>query len=159
MVSLRFLGISRKLHRRMRGHGSGLHQFRSGRSQTFAHSLFFLCFRNGANDPDMRWKRMVEYWPPFAVMFAAFALQPWLEGTRSAVTRLSNDMLDELQPFLDRPGKPQSTDAELHELWRTIGVSVAALVLAVAMFLNLRVTIHDIAPATLIRFTKRAQPG
>ncbi|MGI8838579.1 MAG: hypothetical protein ACR2H4_18330 [Pyrinomonadaceae bacterium] len=110
-----------------------------------AHSLFFLLFSTALMIMTMRWKRIAEYWPPFAVMFAAFALQPWLEGTRSAVTRLSNDMLAELQPFLDRPGTTGATDTERRELWRTIGVSVVALVLAIALFLNVRVTMHDIA--------------
>ncbi len=110
-----------------------------------AHSLFFLLFSTALMIMTMRWKRIAEYWPPFAVMFAAFTLQPWLAGTRSAVTRLSNDMLAELQPFLDRPGNIGATDAERRELWRTIGVSVFAVVLAVALFLNVRVTMHDIA--------------
>ncbi len=118
------------------------------------HSLFLLLFSTALMIMTMRWKRIAEYWPPFAVMFAAFALQPWLEGTRSAVTRLSSDMLEELQPFLDRPGNTGSTDAELHELWRTIGVSIAAIVLAVAMLLNVRVTMHDIAASDPDRFYK-----
>ena len=59
------------------------------------------------------------------------------------MTRLSSDMLDELQPFLDRPGAAAAAkDAELRELWRTIGVAVVAIVLAVALFINIRVTIE-----------------
>ena len=110
-----------------------------------AHSLFFLLLSTALMIMTMRWKRIAEYWPPFAVMFAAFALQPWLEGTRSGVTRLSSDMLEELQPFLDRPGNTRASEAELRELWRTIGVSVVAVVLAVALFFTVRVTMHDIA--------------
>ena len=74
------------------------------------HPLFFLVFATVLMIMTARWKRIAEYWPPFAVMFAAFALQPWLEGTRSTLTRLSNDVLDELQPFLDRPGTEASDD-------------------------------------------------
>jgi hypothetical protein len=110
------------------------------------HSLFFLLFSTALMIMTMRWKRIAEYWPPFAVIFAAFALEPWLAGTRSALTRLSSDMLDELQPFLDRPGAATATkEAELRELWRTIGVAVVAVVLAVALFVNIRVTRKDIA--------------
>jgi hypothetical protein len=32
--------------------------------------------------------RWVEYWPPFAVLFAAFSLQPMFDSTRSARSRL-----------------------------------------------------------------------
>jgi hypothetical protein len=117
------------------------------------HSLFFLLFSTALMIMTMRWKRIAEYWPPFAVIFAAFALQPWLEGTRSALTRLSSDMLDELQPFLDRPGTP-TRDAELRELWRTIGVAVVAVVLAVALFINIRVTMKDIASSDPDSFYK-----
>jgi hypothetical protein len=117
------------------------------------HSLFFLLFSTALMIMTMRWKRIAEYWPPFAVIFAAFALQPWLEGTRSALTRLSSDMLDELQPFLDRPGTP-TRDAELRELWRTIGVAVLAVVLAVALFINIRVTMKDIASSDPDSFYK-----
>ncbi len=118
-------------------------------------SLFFLLFSTALMIMNMRWKRIAEYWPPFAIIFAAFALQPWLEGTRSALTRLSNDMLDELQPFLDRPGTASATKAaELRELGRTIGVAVVAVVLAVALFLNIRVTMKDIATSDPDSFYK-----
>ncbi|HEX9629983.1 MAG TPA: hypothetical protein VF961_08180 [Pyrinomonadaceae bacterium] len=118
-------------------------------------SLFFLLFSTALMIMNMRWKRIAEYWPPFAIIFAAFALQPWLEGTRSALTRLSNDMLDELQPFLDRPGTASATkEAELRELGRTIGVAVVAVVLAVALFLNIRVTMKDIATSDPDSFYK-----
>jgi hypothetical protein len=110
------------------------------------HSLFFLIFSTALMIMTMRWKRIAEYWPPFAVMFSAFALQPWLEGTRSTLTRLSTDMLDELQPFLDRPtATTRGDDAELKALWRTIALAVVVVSLGVVLFLNLRATIKDIA--------------
>ncbi len=120
-----------------------------------SHSLFFLLFSTALMVMTMRWKRIAEYWPPFAVIFAAFALQPWLEGAHSALTRLSSDMLDELQPFLDRTGAAAATkEVELRELLRTIGVSVVAVVLAVALFVNLRVTMKDIASSERDSFYK-----
>ena len=93
-----------------------------------------------------RWRRISEYWPPFAVIFSAFALHSWLLGARSTLTRLSPDILDELQPFLDRP---QSTtpkeESDLKDLWQTIAIAGIAVTLGVALFLNLRATIRDIA--------------
>ncbi len=119
------------------------------------HQLFFLLFSTALMIMTARSKRFAEYWPPFAVIFAAFALQPWLAGTRSALTQLSSDMLDELQPFLDRPGAATATkEVELRELWRTIGIAVVAVVLAVALFLNVRVTTKDIASSDPDSFYK-----
>jgi hypothetical protein len=93
-----------------------------------------------------RWRRIAEYWPPFAVMFAAFALQPWIEGTRSSFTKLSSDILDELQPFLDRPASVSPTTADdWRVIWQAIAVAVVTVTLGVFLFLNLRATFKDIA--------------
>lgn len=110
------------------------------------HSLFFLIFSTALMIMTARWKRIAEYWPPFAVMFSAFALQPWLRGSRSMLTRLSTDMLDELQPFLDRhePATPTKQD-ELRDLWITIGVALVSVLLAVVLFFNISATMRDIA--------------
>lgn len=110
------------------------------------HSLFFLIFATVLMLMTARWKRIAEYWPPFAVMFAAFALQPWLLGARSTFTRLSTDMLVELEPFLDRQesGSPSAADTDLRTLWRTIALAAVAVALGVALFFSLRTTIDDI---------------
>lgn len=47
------------------------------------HSLFLLVFATVLMLMMARWRRIAEYWPPFAVIFCAFALQPWLLGARS----------------------------------------------------------------------------
>ena len=110
------------------------------------HSLFFLLFSTALMIMTARWKRIAEYWPPFAVIFCAFALQPWLRGARSTLTSLPTDMMDELQPFLDRPLSASSIHEEdAKALWRTIGVAVISILLATALFFNLRATISDIA--------------
>ncbi|MEP6919686.1 MAG: hypothetical protein ABI967_01080 [bacterium] len=108
--------------------------------------LFFLVFATALMLMTARWKRIAEYWPPFAVMFSAFALQPWLVGARSAFTSLPSDVLDELQPFLDRNETADAVREEQgKELRRIIAVAAVALVLAVALFANVRVTSKDIA--------------
>ena len=109
------------------------------------HPLFFLVLATVLMIMTARWKRFAEYWPPFAVMFAAFSLQPWLEGTRSTLTRLSTDVLDELLPFLDRPSADASRDEDLRTLWGTIALAVVAVSLGLVLFFSLRVTIRDIA--------------
>ena len=111
------------------------------------HSLFFLVFATVLLIMTARWRRIAEYWPPFAVIFSAFALQPWLQGTRSTLTLLSTDILDELQPFLDRPqtAPPATGETEMQALWRTIALAAVAVCLAGVLFLNLRATVKDIA--------------
>lgn len=110
------------------------------------HSLFFLVFSTALLIMTARWKRIAEYWPPFAVMFSAFSLQPWLMGARSSLTQLPTDMLDELQPFLDRSEAAGAVNRdETRALWETVAVAVVAIVLGGVLFFNLRATIKDIA--------------
>ena len=109
------------------------------------HSLFFLVFATLLMILTARWKRMVEYWPPFAVMFAAFALHHWLEGVRSTFTRLPTHILDELQPFLDLTEPvPRVMEPEFKELVRSLVLAFVAIALGVVLFFNLRATIRDI---------------
>src|SRR5688572_16712607 len=64
--------------------------------------LFLMLFSTALMIMTARWKRIVEYWPPFAVMFAAFSLQAWLRpGFASYLTRLPDHVLEELKPYLD----------------------------------------------------------
>jgi hypothetical protein len=109
------------------------------------HSLFFLIFASALMIMTARWRRIAEYWPPFAVMFSAFALQPWLEGARSTLTRLPDDMLDELQPFLDRPAPQTAAELDARMIWQVIAIGVVTIALGTVLFFNLRQTVRDIA--------------
>ncbi|HEY6121511.1 MAG TPA: hypothetical protein VIV66_16240 [Pyrinomonadaceae bacterium] len=107
--------------------------------------LFFLLFSTVLMIMTARWKRIAEYWPPFAVIFAAFAVQPWLEGARSIFTRLPRDVMEELQPFLDRETPDlQTGKSDIKELVHTVAVAIVAVLLGFALFLNLQVTVKDI---------------
>jgi len=60
-------------------------------------------------------------------------------------TRLSPDILDELQPFLDLPQTNNAQEeSDLKGLWQTIALAAVAVSLGVVLFLNLRATIKDI---------------
>jgi hypothetical protein len=110
------------------------------------YPAYFLLFSTALMIMAARWRRIAEYWPPFAVIFSAFALQPWLQGARSAFTQLPIDVLDELQPFLDRHEFAGSAkEDQRKELWKTIGATVVAVLLGFVLFLNLRATVGDIA--------------
>lgn len=110
------------------------------------HSLFFLIFATALMIMAARWRRIAEYWPPFAVLFSAFALQPWLQGARSSLTGLPTDMLDELQPYLDRSESAALTkEDQTRALWQTVGIAFVAVFLGIVLFFNLRATFKDIA--------------
>ena len=93
-----------------------------------------------------RWKRIAEYWPPFAILFAGFSLQPWLQGFRPYLTRLPADVLEELKPFLDREGVigPTEQQRNSRDVVRLIGVAAVAISLSVFLFFNLRATVKEI---------------
>ncbi|HEX6717561.1 MAG TPA: hypothetical protein VF088_10635 [Pyrinomonadaceae bacterium] len=104
------------------------------------HQIFFLLFSTALMIMTARWKRIAEYWPPFAILFAGFSLKPWLEGYRPYLTRLPADVLEELKPFFDREGAPpaEKEETDFRDWIRTSAVSAVALVLSVFLFFNLR---------------------
>jgi hypothetical protein len=53
-----------------------------------------------------RYRRFVEYWPPFAVLFAAFSLQAVSGTLKNAAVQLPSNVMEELLPFLDRHEPP-----------------------------------------------------
>ena len=109
------------------------------------YPIFFLLFSTALMIMTARWKRIAEYWPPFAVLFAGFALQPWLEGFRPYLTRLPPDVLEELKPFLDREGMvTPEKNTNFRDLVQTILVVTVALGLSVFLFFNLRATSKEI---------------
>src|SRR5262249_1627143 len=64
-----------------------------------------------------RWKRFAEYFPPFAILFAAFTLENYWRG-RAVFTRLPDDVLEDLQPFLDRQDlAAASTESKQQTNW------------------------------------------
>jgi hypothetical protein len=110
------------------------------------YPIFFLLFSTALMIMTARWKRIAEYWPPFAILFAGFSLQPWLEGFRPYLTRLPADILEELKPFLDREGVPAAANqkSDSREVVRLIAVQAVAVLLSVFLFFNLRATIKEI---------------
>jgi hypothetical protein len=125
--------------------------FDSGDRKRSHYSLFFLLFSTLLMIMNARWRRIAEYWPPFAILFVAFSLQPWLDGARSSLTRLSSDVLDELQPFFDRDEAAPSTNKELFQL---LAAAVVAVLLALPLVANLMVTHEDIAKSESANYYK-----
>ena len=106
--------------------------------------LYFLVLSTALLLMNARWKRFAEYFPPFAILFAAFALESFWQG-RAIFTQLPKDMLADLQPFLDRDEtaeaqKEKKAESNL-QLIKAIFVSVA---LGAALFANVYRTSKDI---------------
>ena len=63
--------------------------------------LYFLILSTALLLMIARWKRFAEYFPPFAILFAAFTLENFWRG-RAVFTQLPEFVMEDLQPFLDR---------------------------------------------------------
>jgi hypothetical protein len=108
------------------------------------YPAYFLLFSTALMIMTARWRRIAEYWPPFAIMFAAFSLQPWLLGFRSYLTRLPPDVLEELKPFLDQQEEVKETNGEWREWLLTMGAAAVAICLGVVLALNIWGEIEEI---------------
>lgn len=109
------------------------------------HSIFFLLLSTALMIMNARWKRIAEYWPPFAILFAGFSLKPWLHGYRGYLSRLPAEVLEELKPYLDRDGDPEQKNTDLRDVIRIIAVGFAFVVLSTFLFFNLRTASDEIA--------------
>jgi hypothetical protein len=106
--------------------------------------LYFLILSTGLLLMTARWKRFAEYFPPFAILFAAFTLEAFWRG-RAVFTHLPDDVMEDLQPFLDRQ-QPATTakESESEETWKWIKAAFVAVALGAALFANVYRTAHDI---------------
>ncbi len=110
-----------------------------------ARPLFFLIFSTILLIINARSRRFVEYWPPFAILFAAFALQPIFDGARNIVSRLSSDMRDELKPFLDRHEPPAAIEVAERKRVRAIWTAIfVTALLGVPLYFNIHYTAETI---------------
>ena len=106
--------------------------------------LFFLILSTVLMLMTARWKRFAEYFPPFAVLFAAFTLEELWRG-RAVFTHLPQDVLADLQPFLDRQESgAASKESRNQESWKMVKLGFVAVILGLALFLNVYRTAKDI---------------
>ena len=105
--------------------------------------LYFLILSTVLLVMTARWKRFAEYFPPFAILFAAFTLENfWRE--RAVFTHLPDDVMEDLQPFLDRQAAAPAKESGNDETWRLIKAVFVALALGAALFANVYRTARDI---------------
>ncbi len=106
--------------------------------------LYFLIFATTLLLMIARWKRFAEYFPPFAILFAAFTLESLWRG-RAVFTHLPQDVMADLQPFLDREDAAAVKKEEKEkENWRLIKAGIVAVGLGAALFSNVYRTSKDI---------------
>jgi hypothetical protein len=108
------------------------------------YPAFFLLLSTALMIMSARWRRIMEYWPPFAVMFAAFSIQPWLIGFRSYLTRLPPDVLEELKPFLDRHETAEKEKSHWREWLLAGGAAFVGVVLGIVLCVNLWNEVEEI---------------
>lgn len=95
-------------------------------------AAFFLAFVSILLAAQFRSKRFAEYFPPFAILFAAFS---WSAFTEPVVTELPEDFNRDLEPYFD-VAKP--TDAEVRwKLARQVGIWVIGIVLCGLWLVNM----------------------
>jgi hypothetical protein len=123
----------------------GYAAFDSSDKERAKRPLFFLVFSTILMIASFRSRRWVEYWPPFAILFAAFSLQPLLEGVRARFARLPSDVMDDLEPFLDRH-EPHSEvkSARRRNLWNEIEIAAIGIALGLLSYFVLK---HAIYPS------------
>jgi hypothetical protein len=107
--------------------------------------FYFLILSTALLLMNARWKRFAEYFPPFAILFAAFTLEQFWRG-RAVFTYLPDDVLEDLQPFLDR--QEPTVVARAHrsdETWRIVKLAFVAVALTGILVANVYRTSRDIS--------------
>lgn len=96
--------------------------------QRAARPLFFLVFSTLLLVANAKWRRFAEYWPPFAVLFAAFSVNSLLAGALAFYGRLPDEVMRELRPYLDRSERAGEA-AQTQRRWTEAEAALAGLVL------------------------------
>lgn len=112
-----------------------------------ARPLFFLVFATVLLIITARSRRWIEYWPPFAVLFAAFSLQPYFDGVRrslnpSSDTATSGTSAERLPPLDDSP--EVVTHRWYKDWYQLTAVSVVTAALGTIIFFSAWWTAKDI---------------
>jgi hypothetical protein len=95
-------------------------------------ATFFLMFVTILLVSQFRSKRFAEYFPPFAILFAAFS---WQAFRVPNVAQLPEEFKKDIEPYLD---KKRSEREELYEKIRQAVAVVIGVMLLVLMFYNFR---------------------
>ncbi|MCA1612783.1 MAG: hypothetical protein LC800_01260 [Acidobacteria bacterium] len=108
--------------------------------------LFFLVLSTILLVANAKWRRYAEFWPPFAVLFAAFSVDAALRASRSIYSRLPADVMDELRHFLDEGSARGDAGEDGRREARRFGWAVVAgVALCVPLGFNVAAETREIA--------------
>ncbi|MFL6283107.1 MAG: hypothetical protein ACJ74Q_08180 [Pyrinomonadaceae bacterium] len=127
---------------------AGYIAFKDSETKTGQRSLFLLLFSTFLMLVNMRWRRFAEYFPPFAVLFAAFALDPLIRRARDMYTSREPLAADEATNSDDAPeteARRMPARVENARAWELILVGTAFVMLAAPLVWYTLVTSRDIA--------------
>ena len=128
---------------------AGYIAFRDSSAKGQRRAFFFLLFATFLMIVNSRWRRFSEYFPPFAVLFAAFAVEPLIRLARARLTSrppiaprdaATDETNTNTSSAAREPGRVENARA-----WELILVGTALVVLAAPMIWYARVTSQDIA--------------
>ena len=124
--------------------------FRDSAGEDRRRALLLLLFSTLLMLVNMRWRRFAEYFPPFAVLFAAFALDPLIRGALSRYTSrepVGTDATGATDTLAapETEVKPSRARVENARAWELILVGTAFVLMAAPLIWYARVTSRDIA--------------
>jgi len=96
-------------------------------------TTFFLCFVTILLMSQFRSIRFAEYFPPFAILFAAFS---WKDFLVTEKPELPDEFKRDIEPYLDKD-KP-TEKADIFGIIKQVAVWVIGIVLVVTMYYNFR---------------------
>ena len=99
-------------------------------------STFFLVFTTIFMVWIFQSKRIAEYFPPLAILFAAFAFNAFRLRKLAGENALPEDFQRDIAPYLDK--NVQGVQEEKQEVWKTAFVSLVCVILLVWMFFTFR---------------------
>lgn len=129
---------------------AGYVAFRDSETKAGQRAFFLLLFSTLLMIVNMRWRRFAEYFPPFAVLFAAFALDPLIRRARERYTS-REPLTTETAEATEAGDAPEAgvkrTPARVENAraWELILVGTAFVMLAAPLVWYARVTSQDIA--------------
>ena len=123
---------------------AGYLAFKDSTDRGRQRALLLLLFSTFLMVVNMRWRRFAEYFPPFAVLFAAFAVEPLIRALRERYTAREPSGAEAMAAPDAAPAREPSR-VENARAWELVIVTTAFVLLASSMGWYARVTSKDIA--------------
>ncbi|HWW76733.1 MAG TPA: hypothetical protein VNZ44_15150 [Pyrinomonadaceae bacterium] len=121
----------------------GYMAFKDSSSAERRRTFLLLLFSTFLMIVNMRWRRFAEYFPPFAVIFAAFAVEPHLRLLRRRFDAPAHE--ETAGEVLEAEAAPEPARVERARAWEIVLVSTAFVLLSSSTVWYARVTAQDIA--------------